>query len=243
MAKVNILRYKINRENVAAREKVSLIEAKYKDSCARLIKESQELKTENEQLRTNLEIMRADTKENVGVFSHNSEKETMAWHYKGLKDEIKQKDKEIAGLKTHVIEYEREIAKLREKLRYLKEANMSKSICDVEGNGEISWKDTCLVWLLYGLQCVQKLSAAVKERDQEIHRLKDRQTHIMSLVRENNKQFNDLITVLTEVLLYPCNYRKNKEVNDVLHKNGISFGSGNYQTYNDLYIHWSVIHK
>jgi len=43
------------------------------------------------------------------------------------------------------------------------------------------------------------LSSAVKDRDDEILKLKEKQVQIMSLVRENNKRFNDLITVLTEV--------------------------------------------
>ena len=39
----------------------------------------------------------------------------------------------------------------------------------------------------------------MKEKDQDIKKLKERQSQIMTLVKENNKQFNDLITVLTEV--------------------------------------------
>ena len=45
-----------------------------------------------------------------------------------------------------MIEYEREIAKLREKLKYLKESG-AKQIArnDVDNGDEVSWKDTCVV--------------------------------------------------------------------------------------------------
>ena len=89
--------------------------------------------------------MKADTKENAEVSIQNSEKETMAWHHKGLKEEVKKKEKEIDGLKSHIIEYEREIAKLREKLKYVKEGISQSSISDEEHKDEASWKETCIV--------------------------------------------------------------------------------------------------
>lgn len=131
-----------------AKERASLIETQYKDTCSKLQKENSEIKTENEQLRNNIEILKADTKENSEVFIKNSEKETMAWLQKSLKEEVKKKDQEIIGLKTHVIEYEREIAKLREKLKYIKEEKNKLAKSENSGlENENTWKETCVVFL------------------------------------------------------------------------------------------------
>jgi len=121
------------------------LEAQYKDYCKRLSKENAQLQTENEQLRTNIEIMKTTTLENSQIFAQNSERETMVWVNKGLKEDIKKKDCEILDFKTRLIEHEREIAKLREKLRYLKESNSKRTHNENEDLNEASWKDTCIV--------------------------------------------------------------------------------------------------
>lgn len=121
------------------------MEAQYKDYCKRLGKENSHLQTENEQLRTNIEIMKAATFENSQIFAQNSERETMVWVNKGLKEDIKKKDGEILELKTHLMEHEREVAKLKEKLKYLKESSSKRIHNENEDLNEASWKDTCIV--------------------------------------------------------------------------------------------------
>jgi predicted nucleic acid-binding Zn-ribbon protein len=135
-----------------------------------------------------MDILTADTKENAKVFVQISEKETFEWLNKNLKEELKRKDKELEGLKNQIIEYEREMAKLREKLRYLKDASERKIAQDK--NEDNKWKQAC-----------EGLKENLKNKEQEITNLKDKQIKIMSLVRENNKQFNNLIAILTEVFL------------------------------------------
>ena len=169
------------------RDKATLVESKYKDQCAKLKRENQELTELNSQLQANMMILSADTKENAKTFVQISEKETFEWLNKNLKEELKRKDKELERLKNQIIEYEREMAKLREKLKYLKDANERKIAQDK--NEDNKWKEAC-----------EGLKENIKNKEKEIIVLKDKQTEIMSLVRENNKQFNNLITILTEVL-------------------------------------------
>lgn len=40
----------------------------------------------------------------------------------------------------------------------------------------------------------------MKDKERQIGVLKQRQVQVMCLVKENNKQFNELISVLTEVV-------------------------------------------
>lgn len=130
-------------ENIAFREKAILIESKYKDMCTKLTKENQELNELNSQLKANIQIMNVDSKENAKSFVLNSEKETMEHFHKGLKEELKKKDKELESFKNHIIEYEREMAKLREKLKYLKDLNERKLA--IEGKEDSKWKEACEV--------------------------------------------------------------------------------------------------
>ncbi|MDR3582092.1 MAG: hypothetical protein P4L67_02335 [Candidatus Pacebacteria bacterium] len=127
------------------------VEARYKNECATLLKQNAELRAENDQLRDNIEIMRVDAKENAVSFIQNSEKETIELQHRGLKDDLRKKDTEISGLKTHIIEYEREIAKLREKIKYMKEANVKARVSKTGSESEkkeeeeARLKDTCIV--------------------------------------------------------------------------------------------------
>jgi hypothetical protein len=90
--------------------------------------------------------MRADTKENTGIFIQQSEKETLALNCKGLKEDLKKKENEILGMKNHMIEYEREIAKLREKLKYMRESGTKPSISmNDSSSDQANWKETCMV--------------------------------------------------------------------------------------------------
>lgn len=89
--------------------------------------------------------MKSATFENSQIFAQNSERETMVWVNKGLKEDIKKKDGEILELKTHLMEHEREVAKLREKLKYLKESNSKRVNNENEDLNEASWKETCIV--------------------------------------------------------------------------------------------------
>lgn len=123
-----------------------LLESKYKDVCAKLKKENQELTELNSQLQANIDILNADSKENAKSFVQISEKETADWLNKKLKEELKRKDKELEGLNNQIIEYEREMAKLREKLKYIKDVNERKQA--IEGDEDNKWKQACEVFPL-----------------------------------------------------------------------------------------------
>lgn len=128
-------------ENNSSRENMLLIESKYKDTCSKLTRENQNLIELNSQLQTNIEILNADSKENVNKFAQISEKQTMELLQKGLKDELKRKDKELEGLRSYINEHEKEIAKLREKVKYQKDVLDRKATA--EEKEENKWKEAC----------------------------------------------------------------------------------------------------
>jgi len=83
--------------------------------CSKLIREIEELKNRNEQLKSSLE--RIKDKENAEVIDHNNEKEKATMLREKFEEEIKNKNNEIAQLKLNIIKNEEEIAKLQEQFK------------------------------------------------------------------------------------------------------------------------------
>eukprot|EP00826_Nyctotherus_ovalis_P022674 TRINITY_DN1752_c0_g2_i1.p1 TRINITY_DN1752_c0_g2~~TRINITY_DN1752_c0_g2_i1.p1 ORF type:complete len:219 (+),score=72.40 TRINITY_DN1752_c0_g2_i1:656-1312(+) len=80
--------------------------------------------------------------------------------------------KELVGLRAQAFEYEQEILKLKGQLKMAKAPGSTSAAKD---------------------------ETQLKEKEQQIVILKQQQVKIMSLVKESNKRFNGLISVLTNV--------------------------------------------